>query len=459
MKQPLVAIVFVLIFSHQNVLAQQSKAASLEKLISLLHKQRLFNGAVVAGHNGKIIYSQAFGFAEFSDSIPFTPITASDGGSNAKTFTAAAILLLVEKGALRLDDPVQKYFENYPFNNTSIFNLITHSTGGLPEYDFYFNKISDSVTLDIRKIIDLLDEHEPVLPYPPNTNFYYDSPGFDIAAAVVEQVSEMKYQEFLNKYFFSPLQMTNSFVRPARVEEWPAERTKGYRFEKDSVKLFDIADREGFFGGSNIWFSATDLYLWGTSFYKEPVLSKYLVERLTSPVAINGKPSAIRLGAWYGGKNANAFYYWGNLSGFYSWVYWDKKQKFTVAFVTNTTTPQWVRPLLTSCLIDIMEGKPFVNISKPKTDMIERNDLAQICGFYNVPKFGRIEIFLKENVPTLRVPSGMEYHMVQVDAELFYVPGLEPWISFRHLDGTRFQELNWMATVLQTVGKRVKNSQ
>src|SRR5688572_7446227 len=116
MKHALVGILLLLIFSRENAIAQQqSKAASIEKMISLLHKERSFNGAIVAGENGKIIYSQGFGFAEFSDSIPFTPLTPSDGGSNAKTFTAAAILLLIEEGKLSLNDPVQKYIANYPY--------------------------------------------------------------------------------------------------------------------------------------------------------------------------------------------------------------------------------------------------------------------------------------------------------------------------------------------------------
>ncbi len=64
------------------------------------------------------------------DSIRFTPSTTSDGGSNAKTFTAASILLFAEEGKLRLNDPVQRYLPGYPYFNTSVWNLITHSVFG-----------------------------------------------------------------------------------------------------------------------------------------------------------------------------------------------------------------------------------------------------------------------------------------------------------------------------------------
>jgi hypothetical protein len=236
----------------------------------------------------------------------------------------------------------------------------------------------------------------------------------------------------------------------------PTNRTKGYRFKNDSLKAFDISDREGFSGGSNIWFSATDLYHWGTSFYYQTILSPVVLKAIISPVSIQNKPSAIRLGAWYRGKNENAFYYWGNVSGFYSWVYWDSKQKFTIAFVTQTGMPQWIRPQLTSALIDVMEGKQVKEIIEPASAPIEEKQLYQITGFYQINKYGRIYIYLKDGVPMLRLRSKMEYMMVQVGNNIFYVPGLEAWISFQSLKGNKFEELIWSATILHTKGKRIK---
>jgi hypothetical protein len=271
----------------------------------------------------------------------------------------------------------------------------------------------------------------------------------------VERVSGRTYQQFLDSAFFDPLNMTDAFVRPARLNSWPGKRTKGYQYQYDTLQSFDIADREGFYGGSNIWLSATDLYRWGTSFYHKPVLTAAMIKTLTSAVMINGKRSAVRLGAWYCGKNEHAFYYWGNLFGFYSWVYWDKKQQFTIAFVTNTNTPQWLRPQLTSALIDIMEGKPVAKIEKPASEIIEEEQFGKITGRYQIAKYGKVEIYLKVGSPVLCLPSLMEYKMIQVGKDVFYVPGLDPWISFRSLKENKFNELVWSATIFQTVGQRI----
>jgi hypothetical protein len=165
----------------------------------------------------------------------------------------------------------------------------------------------------------------------------------------------------------------------------------------------------------------------------------------------------VRLGAWYAGKTKSAFYYWGNVAGFYSWVYWDRKAQFTVAFMTNTAMPQWVRPLLTSALIDIMEGREYSPIKEPVVNLLDQNNLAQIVGTYAVDKLGSVKIFIRNSNPVLKLNDGMEYQMHLVDGKTFYIPGFYPWISFRSLKRDKFQNIYWNSTILQTAGKRNSN--
>jgi hypothetical protein len=291
----------------------------------------------------------------------------------------------------------------------------------------------------------------------PGTNFYYDNVGFDLAALVVEKVSGESYFRFLQERILHPLKMDSSFVRPARFDQWKQNRTMGYRYKNDSLQLFDIADREGFYGGCNIWFTATDLYRWGESFYQYPVLSDQLINKIQSNVFINGKPSHVRLGAWYAGKTKNAFYYWGNVAGFYSWVYWDKDKQFTIAFMTNTAMPQWVRPLLTSAMIDIMNERNYSPIAELKTDVIDPSNLDAIAGTYNIKEIGKVQISIRDSKAILKVDDGMEYHMHLVDSSSFYIPGLDPWVSFDSLKNNKFQNIHWSSTTVQRSGKRILN--
>ena len=440
---------------HARVDGQNRKVAAIEELISNLHKKNLFNGAVVIGEEGAIIFSRGVGFSNIRDSILFTPLTPADGGSNAKTFTAASILWLSEEKKIKLSDPLQRYLPNYPYPNTIVWNVITHSLGGLPDYDYFFEHSPDTAIISNPNNLELIARNKPTLFYPPNTNFYYDNVGFDLGVLLVEQVSGKRYGQFLQEKIFGPLKMDSSFIRPARFQDWNPKRAIGYRYQKDSIELFDIADREGFYGGGNLWFSATDLYHWGESFYHNPILSKSLIKRITSPVSIAGKPSHLSLGAWYSGKSKDAFYYWGNVAGFYSWVYWDRKIHFTIAFMTNTAMPQWVRPLLTSALINIMQGESYTIINEPITAHLDRNNLEQVAGEYNIMGLGHAQITVRGSLVNLRVNNGMEYRMHLVDEKTFYVPGFDPWISFSQLKDNKFQTLHWSSTVLQATGSRI----
>ncbi len=356
-----------------------------------------------------------------------------------------------------MNDPVQRYLPNYPYANTTVWNLITHSVGGLPDVDYFFEQASDTTVITNALNLSVINKNKPALAYPPNTNFYYDGVGFDLAALVAERVTGIGYNLFLKENIFDALKMSASFIRPARFENWEKNRTIGYRYQNDSLQLFDIADREGFYGGSNIWFSATDLYHWGESFYYHPILSNSLIKKITSTVFINGKLSHVRLGAWYAGKSKNAFYYWGTVAGFYSWVYWDKTKQFTIAFMTNTAMPHWARPLLTSTLISVMEGIEYLPIKEPQADLIDRNNLEQIIGTYKIVKLGKVQVSVQKSDVILKVNNGMEYHMYLVDKKTFYVPGFETWISFSSLKKNKFQNIYWSSTVLNTKGKRISN--
>ncbi len=449
-----IIIIIVTLFNGITA-AQSSRADLIENLISNLYKKHLFNGAIVVGQKGRILFSRGFGYANFSDNLPFTPLTAADGGSNAKTFTATSILLLAEEGKLKLDDPVQQYLPDYPYPHTTVWNLITHSVGGLPDYDYFFREAPDTAIITTMLNLSIISKIKPPLAYAPHTNFYYDNVGFDLAALVVERVTGISYGQFLKKKFFNPLKMDSSFIRPALFSNWKQDRTIGYRYQNDSLRLFDIADREGFYGGCNIWFTATDLYRWGESFTRNDLISNSLFKKATSPVFINGKRSYVRLGAWYAGKSTNAFYYWGNVAGFYSWVYWDRNNQFTIAFMTNTAMPQWVRPQVTSALINIMEGKPYLPITATQAELPDRTNLEQITGAYEIKHLGKVLISVQGANVILEMPGGMEYRMHLVDRETFYIPGLDPWISFGSLKAGKFQTLYWNSTVLQTTGNRV----
>lgn len=449
----LFVLVFFLLAGEPLIAQNKAKVVAIDSLLKQLNQRNLFNGAIVVGQRDSILLSKGYGFTD--GSALFNADIPTDGGAIAETFTAASILLLAEQQKLNLLDSVQKYIPEYPYAHTQIWNLLTHSTGGLPDYDYYFGKIPVTEALSTQAMIKVLNQEKPALQYPPYSNFSHDSRGFDIAAAIVERVSGETYQRFLSRYFFEPLKMYQSYVRPPMLNQWPGERVKAYTFVDDTFKLNDIGDREGFYGGGNIWFSAKDLYLWGKSFYNEPILSESLFPIFNSWVSIQGKLSMLRLGGWYQGRNEDAYYYWGSVAGFYSFVYYDTRQQFTVSFVSNTNMPQWARPQLTASLLDIMEGHKAQAIAEPQADKIGEQQMQGMVGKYKIDKLGTVEIYLKDKTPYIKLPSYMEYRIIQTDAKTFYIPGIDIWASFQKRFNSVYENILWRNSHSQTVGERI----
>lgn len=86
----------------------RSVPARLDALFTDLHERGLFQGAVVVGTRDRVIFEKGYGCANIAENARFTPDTAADAASIAKTFTAALLLDLDREGVLSLDDPAQK---------------------------------------------------------------------------------------------------------------------------------------------------------------------------------------------------------------------------------------------------------------------------------------------------------------------------------------------------------------
>ena len=104
-----------------------------------------------------------------------------------------------------------------------------------------------------------------------------------------------------------------------------------------------------------------------------------------------------------------------------------------------------------------MEGTEYLPIKEQEADVIDRNDLEQITGTYEIENVRRIQISVEGTAIILKENDGMEYRMHLVDKKTFYIPGFDPWISFSVLKENKFQNINWSSTVLSTKGKRISN--
>ncbi|MDZ7589934.1 MAG: serine hydrolase domain-containing protein [Rubrivivax sp.] len=112
---------------------QATLQAQADRVLDELVDSTGFSGAVVLMRDGRVVYERAMGLAQRDPDRPFTTDTASDGGSLAKTMTAAAVWELVAEGRLSLDDAVSRHVPEYPYAGHTVRQLVTHRNG-LPDY-------------------------------------------------------------------------------------------------------------------------------------------------------------------------------------------------------------------------------------------------------------------------------------------------------------------------------------
>lgn len=115
--------------------AAQEGVQAIDMILSRQGREDSFSGNVLISERGRIIYEKSFGYADAAGRRPLTADSLFLVGSVAKNFTATAVFILKERGALALDDSVTKYLPELPYRNVTLRHLLAH-TSGLPEYQW-----------------------------------------------------------------------------------------------------------------------------------------------------------------------------------------------------------------------------------------------------------------------------------------------------------------------------------
>jgi len=395
-----------------------------------------FTGAVVLGRHGRVLYERGIGLAQRELGVPFTPDTLSDGGSLAKTFTAAAVHLLVAEGRLDLDAPVVRYLPTFPNAGTTLRHLVTH-TNGLPDYEYFEGHFPPGRARHTADLLAVLAKTGFEPPFRPGSRFEYGNLGFDLAGLVVEKVTGQGFPAFLRQRFLDPLGMRDSFARPALFADWPGARTLAYRPPPRQDEVFDVFEGEGFIGGSNLYFTARDLHRWVSAFATGHGLPKAVFEAAAAPVLLDGKESGIRKGNWYCDGEARC-YYTGTINGFYGFAYWDRGTGDTAAYLTNSTFQGWETPAFERALIQAVRGGPSTGpeslegYARPTLVGIDAQARPALADRYRTRDGTSVDVTLDPDDGRLRLrwADGLAYSLFEISPDTLYLPGLDAVVGF-----------------------------
>ncbi|BET66612.1 hypothetical protein ASA1KI_15300 [Opitutales bacterium ASA1] len=405
-------------------------SAQVDTLMAPLVAEEHFAGAIVLMRHGEVVYQRGFGLANHEEDLAFTPETPTDGGSMAKTFTAAAVWWLVHEGRLDPDDLVARWLPEFPHRQTTLRHLLFHSNGLPAYYEWFDPHFAPDEVRTTAAMVRVVASQSPRPGFAPGERFEYSNLGYDVAAEVIERVVGRPFGDFLNERFFVPLGMRNSFLRPARLSEWSGPRTRGYRWRDGVREAFDVFDNEGFYGASNIWFSALDLGRWGNAMATGTAVPPAAFSAGLERSEVGGQPSPITGSSWYCDESGARGYYTGSLNAFHCFVYWDRERGESVAFVSNSALAPWRIIGLQRDLVAVLAGIPRGPAPKPAFLRFTKATWPTVVGTYATEDMSVTLVHVADRGMLLRVGDGLEFDVFPVGAEVVYVPGPDYWLAF-----------------------------
>ncbi len=220
--------------------------------------------------SGRRVWAESFGLANIEQATPVQNDTRFRIGSISKSLTATAVALLVEDKKLGLDEPISHYSTLFAGkgDNISARQLLLHRSG-IPHYagdDFVQHTQYDSMT-------DAMDKYwdKPLL-FTPGSRFGYSSFGFNLIGAVIEQLTNMTYVDFVERRITRPLNLAS--MVPDRIDAIIPQRTAFYRRDKDGNLLNAPAvNNSDLWPGGGYLSSATDLARFGDAVINGDFLS------------------------------------------------------------------------------------------------------------------------------------------------------------------------------------------
>ncbi len=280
--------------SAQSMISADSLGVKVDSAaVRVLRKTGTPSASVAVVLHGRMEYAHAYGYARLDPRAAAEPGMRYAIGSISKQFTAASILLLVQKGKLSLDDPISMWLPDLTrANDVTVREILSHTSG---YQDFWPQDYVPPMMLKPMPPQEILDRWaKKPLDFEPGTRWQYSNTNFVIAAQIVEKITHEPFYKFLHENILKPLGLSSAvnFDEGKLTEKDPA----GY-MEYGLGPLRPAPDEgSGWMAGAGeLAMSASDLARWDISLIDRSLLSPESYKELETEVLLkNG------VGAHYG---------------------------------------------------------------------------------------------------------------------------------------------------------------
>ena len=280
--------------THPSLAEPQRQASVVENLNSYFEQCEAFqicNGTVLIVEDGNVIFNKTMGLTGDGSVHLLSDGDQFDIGSITKQFTAAAIMRLHDKGLLSFDDDLRDHLPELPYEGVTLRHLLNH-TSGLPESFGYYTQLYREGAIDFNitndHLLQVLSTEDLPVVAAPGEEWAYLNTGYALLACVVERVSGVPFDIFLEAEFFNPLNMQDTIIRGPDNESKITDRTYGFRLGADGnqhpydqIPYFYVA------GSGGAYSTATDLHAWERALSARDVFSTKSWTEAITPATLN----------------------------------------------------------------------------------------------------------------------------------------------------------------------------
>jgi CubicO group peptidase (beta-lactamase class C family) len=383
----------ILLLTQRTAFSQtKEQTAKFEQYLKPYVDSRSFSGQILISQKGKILFSKAYGYANLEFNVPNDVTTEFHVMSVTKAFTAAAILILEQRGLLTTEDPVSKYVPDYPLGNKiTIHHLLSHTSGipdinDLPEYKV--GKLQHQTPATLLEMY----KNKP-LEFLPGENYQYSNSNFSFLAFIVEQVSRKNFGELLKENIFTPLGMNHTFHHDDMSQVIP-KLADGYvpdgHFGMQKTPYLDWTSKTG---SGTVITTAEDLNKWNVALLGNSILSEISKKKMFTEYKQAGY-------GWYLGKQNERNYIFMNglTSGFSAHIGRYPEEEVCVIVLSNYFV--YISKQMAIDLAAIVFDKP---VEVPAfTRKLTDEESKQIVGRY---KFGK-DFYKPDYVLEVKIEGG-----------------------------------------------------
>lgn len=277
------SVLLLVLLLATSAFSQSPLEKSIDKFVETeMQRQNVPGVSLTVVKYGRPTIVKGYGFANLEHKVPVKPETIFQSGSVGKQFTAAAVMLLVEDGKIKLDEKISKYLGEVPasWSGITVRHLLTH-TSGLTDYPQDFDFRRDYTEAELLKIAQAVPPA-----FAPGERWEYSNIGYMTLGILIGKVTGKFYGEFLRERIFQPAGM--STARIISEADIVTNRAAGYRVVNGEIKNQNwVSPSMNTTADGSLYISILDLVKWDEALTKRTLLSATSYDAIWSPGVLN----------------------------------------------------------------------------------------------------------------------------------------------------------------------------